>query len=66
MKAGEVGEVLHRGEFVVEHGRVAHVGDAAALLVRAPPKTVTLPRVGVMSPRRCAGAWICLRRFRRG
>ena len=33
MEAGEVVEVLHGGEFVVEHGGVAHVGDAAALLV---------------------------------
>ena len=33
MEAGEVGEVLHGGELVVEHGGVAHVGDAMALLV---------------------------------
>jgi hypothetical protein len=33
MEAGEVGEVFHGGELVVEHGRVAHVGDAMALLV---------------------------------
>ena len=34
VESGEVGEVLHGGEFVVEHGRVAHVGHAVALLVR--------------------------------
>ena len=33
VKRGEVGEVLHGGELVVEHGGVAHVGDAAALVV---------------------------------
>ncbi len=35
VEGGEVVEVLHGGELVVEHGRVAHVGDAAALLVGA-------------------------------
>ena len=38
MQRGEVGEVLHRGELVVEHRRVAHVGDAAALLLRGGAK----------------------------
>jgi hypothetical protein len=33
MECGEVAEVLHGGELVVEHGGVAHVGDAMALLV---------------------------------
>ena len=35
VESGEVVEVLHGGELVVEHGRVAHVGHAAALQVRA-------------------------------
>src|SRR5260370_564014 len=30
---GEVGEVAHGGELIVEHGGVAHVGDATALVV---------------------------------
>ena len=33
VEGGEVVEVLHGGELVVEHGGVAHVGHAAALLV---------------------------------
>ena len=31
VERGEVVEVFHGGELVVEHGGVAHVGDAAAL-----------------------------------
>ena len=34
-RRGEVVEVLDGGELVVEHGSVAHVGHAAALVVRA-------------------------------
>ena len=34
MEGGEIGEVLHGGELVVEHGGVAHVGHTAALAVR--------------------------------
>ncbi len=34
VESGEVSEVFHCGEFVVEHGGVAHVSHAAALLVR--------------------------------
>ena len=40
IEGGEVVEVLHRGELVVEHGRVAHVGHAAALVLRESEKTV--------------------------
>ena len=52
VEPGEVGEVFHGGELVVEHGGVAHVGDAAALLVGSSEKTVTVPRVGLMRPAR--------------
>jgi hypothetical protein len=33
LQPGEVAEVFDGGELVVEHGLVAHIGDAAALLV---------------------------------
>ena len=39
VEGGEVVEVLHGGELVVEHGGVAHVGDAAALVVGGFEKT---------------------------
>src|ERR1700753_507886 len=35
VEAGEVSEVLHCSELVVEHRGMAHVGDAMALLVRS-------------------------------
>ena len=35
VQRGEVVEVLDCGELVVEHGRVAHVGHSAALIVRS-------------------------------
>ena len=34
VEAGEVAQVFLRGELVVEHGRVAHVADAVAGVVR--------------------------------
>ena len=40
IEAGEVAQILLRGQLVVEHGRVAHVADARARLVRLEsPKT---------------------------
>ena len=53
VEAGKVAQILLGGQLVVEHGRVAHVADARAGLVRLEsPKTLTVPKLGRSSPAR--------------